>query len=60
MQPHEIQAIIAAILTLATMPLKDKVAGTEPEEQVLRTFAFFESLASQNLTGQASQMSPAP
>ena len=58
MQPHEMQAILAAILTVATMPLKDKVAGTDPEEQVLRTFTFF--FASQNLAGQAPQMSPAP
>ena len=58
MQPHEIQSILAAILTVATMPLKDKVAGTDPEAQVLRTFTFFLSLAS--LTGQAPQTSPAP
>jgi hypothetical protein len=55
MQPHEIQAIIAAILTVAAMPLKDKVAGTDPEEQVLRTFANFVQV----LTGQAPQTSPA-
>jgi hypothetical protein len=56
MQPPEIQAIIAAILTLAATPLQDRQPGTTPEALVVRTFtAIF-----QVLTGQAPQMSPAP
>ena len=56
MQPPDIQAIIAAILTLAATPLQDRQPGTTPEELVVRTFtAIF-----QVLTGQAPQMSPAP
>jgi hypothetical protein len=56
MQPPDIQAIIAAILTLAATPLQDRQPGTTPEALVVRTFtAIF-----QVLTGQAPQMSPAP
>jgi hypothetical protein len=56
MQPPDIQAIIAAILTLAATPLQDRQPGTTPEALVVRTFtAIF-----QVLTGQAPQMSPPP
>jgi hypothetical protein len=57
MQP-DIQLIIAAILTLATMPLKDlQLPLPSPELEVWRVYQFF----ALGLTGQAPQMmSPAP